>query len=354
MPDPEVISPMELFPPAAAEFRLSGLARWWFLFTGVILPVICFVLGYPEKPDWQSGEAVAYAELFLSHKGSLPFYPLLFYCIASMGLVVYRPQRFVRNALLRFGIYSGVVVSIGFFAVFSMTFSHAFNSRFWESYLFWAVLCTIVFGVILFFGSKSDTVAALSYLLIFLCIGAFPISIGFSLFFATPWAVASYATMSFFILRHRRKKGFQFSLAQLLGAVTWFGGYCAAWKVAYLNVLEEYAKLPTASPPGCYLCTAAARGHRRFVRSEECMAADGRKFRVNDQLRCLKAFEFLLLAVCPRLHWLCRRIYDRVGPELARTVEYPLLADAVYAVLKPLEWICRARFLRWCGIEKNT
>jgi hypothetical protein len=170
----------------------------------------------------------------------------------------------------------------------------------------------------------------------------FPASIAISFFLSTPWAVASYATMSFLLIRHRKEKGFQFTLAQLMGVVTWFGGYCAAWRVAYLIVLEEYAKLPAKAPQRCYLCTAAARGHRRWVRSEEFIAADGGKCRVNDQLRCFKAFELLLLAGSPRLHRLCRRVYDAVGPAMARAIMYPLFADIAYAALKPLEWFCRA------------
>jgi hypothetical protein len=174
--------------------------------------------------------------------------------------------------------------------------------------------------------------------IVLLCI---PYVIMLALLCSTPWAVASYAAMSYLVIRHRREKGFQFTLAQLLGVVTWFAAYCAAWRVAYLAVLEQYAQLPTEPPQGCYLCTATARGHRRFVKSEEYVTADGTVCGVNDQLRCFKAFELLFRTICPRLHRLCRRIYDAIGPTLARAIDHPLLADASYAALKPLEWLCR-------------
>ena len=108
-------------------------------------------------------------------------------------------------------------------------------------------------------------------------------------------------------------------------------------------VLDEYCRLPVNPPPsGCYLCTAAARGHRRWVRSEELRLPGGKTMHVNDQLRCFKAFELLLLVVCPKWHRLCRRIYDAIGPKLAAAINgRPLLADLTYSALKPAEWLCR-------------
>jgi hypothetical protein len=99
--------------------------------------------------------------------------------------------------------------------------------------------------------------------------------------------------------------------------------------------------LPTKPPPQCYLCTAAAWGHRRWVGSEEFVAPDGSTIRVSDQLRTFKAFELLLQTVCPRFHRLCRKIYDAIGPVLAATIRHPLATDAAYTLLKPAEWLCR-------------
>lgn len=101
-------------------------------------------------------------------------------------------------------------------------------------------------------------------------------------------------------------------------------------------MLEEYAKLPTA--PGCYIATAAARGHRRFVGARLYFAADGRRFAVNDQLCRLKCFELILAHCLPRAHRVCRGAYDRLGPPAAALLAHPLLADAAYLLLKPAEW----------------
>lgn len=34
-----------------------------------------------------------------------------------------------------------------------------------------------------------------------------------------------------------------------------------------------------------------------------------------------------------------RRVYDYIGPRLARRLVHPLLADAAYLLLKPFEWL---------------
>jgi hypothetical protein len=346
MPDQTTKSPEAV--PDAGEFSLSVLTKVLFIFAGVVLPAICFLLAYPERPEWQSGATGAYAKLYLSREGSLPFYPLLLYNMVSMSLLIGNPRRFVEKAWLRFGVYSGVIVALGYWGLFVLginendstpvfaTFMMAGILSFFGTAIPWAIL----FG--LYAAATKDKRAIwLSVAIAAIAVLCFKYVIFLSLLCSTPWAVASYATMSYLVIRHRREKGFQFSLAQLLGVVTWFAGYCAAWRVAYLAVLAEYAKLPTEPPQGCYLCTAAARGHRRFVKSEEYLTAAGTTCRVNDQLRCFKAFELLLKKICPRLHWLCRRVYDAVGPTLARAIDCPLLADTSYAAIKPLEWLCR-------------
>ena len=111
---------------------------------------------------------------------------------------------------------------------------------------------------------------------------------------------------------------------------------------SYLVMLQEYAKLPKTPPGNCYICTAAARGHRRLVRSEERLLPGGTVRRVNDQTRYFKAAELLLAAVSPGGHRLCRRIYDCLGPRLAALLIHPVVADVAYLSLKPLEWAVRA------------
>jgi hypothetical protein len=127
------------------------------------------------------------------------------------------------------------------------------------------------------------------------------------------------------------------TLPRGFGLTAWLAAYAAAWRFDILKMYELYAALPT-EPPNCYIATAAARGHPRFVQSWTVQRADGKSMQVNRQLQWLKCAELALVAVHPRLHSLLRRVYDVIGKRLARSIQNPLLADAAYLILKPWEW----------------
>jgi hypothetical protein len=349
MPTEETIS----LPDATTrpELRFSMTSRALFLFTGTILPIICFAIGYPDQPTWQSGEWSAFPRLVLSHKGSLPFYPFLIYNMTSMALIVFKSERFAANVWVRCGVYSGVVVALFFWGVFMLAFYPGTAKE-----LPWQILENIAYSLLGIFIPwiailflKYATPKYLNLILILLvpligiCIG-FPFIIVYILivvfFCSTPWAVASYTKMALNLLRWQRENRFRFTLAQLMGITTWFAGFFSAWRVSYLTVLEEYSKLPTTAPD-CYICTTAARGHKQWVHSEECIANNGDAFRVNNQMRYFKAFELLLLTINPNCHRLCRKVYDTIGPQLAGLLKNPILADIVFSTLKPAEWTCR-------------
>jgi hypothetical protein len=147
--------------------------------------------------------------------------------------------------------------------------------------------------------------------------------------------------MTVYVARHSGAERLRFSLAQLFGLLAWLAAYLGAWRTSFIWMLQEYARLPTTAPTGCYISTAAARGHRWLVRSEACVSRDGSVHRVNDQMRFLKAGELLLTSVSPSAHRACRWVYDRVGPLLAAALVHPVLADVAYLLLKPPEWLCR-------------
>ena len=191
-------------------------------------------------------------------------------------------------------------------------------------------------------------VAVVLEIIVVACIGepiVFPcivVSLVLCLLCSTPWAIASYAVMAVYVFRNSGVKRLQFSLAQLLAVVTWLAAYLGAWRTSFIWMLQEYAKLPTTPSEHCYVCTAAARGHRRLVGAEEYTAPDGTIHRVNDQMRYLKAAELLLASTSPPVHRVARRVYDRIGPILAAGLVHPLLGDVVYLSLKPPEWLSRA------------
>ena len=104
--------------PKPPELRFSYLIRALFLYTGVILPIICFAIGYPDRPVWQSGSLQAYCQLFLSREATLPLYPVLLYNMTCMALLIFAPGRFINKAWVRFGVYSGVPVALVYWAAF--------------------------------------------------------------------------------------------------------------------------------------------------------------------------------------------------------------------------------------------
>lgn len=342
--------------------RWSGPASAALMFTGVVLPIICFLISFPERPEWQSGNLQDYAQLLLAHKPASPLYPFLLYNMTCMTLLVCNPGRFVKSFVVRLGVYTGVLLALQYWLVFVIALGGtgpeelltvgfysllavvvpwaggwliALLFRKFGEVLFILIALLTVLGVILVWAlteaAVGDLLMAMVLIPCLLC-----------LFCAAPWAVASYTVMTIYALRNSGVKRMRFSLAQLLGVLTWLAAYLGAWRTSALLMLQQYAKLPTEQPEGCYVCTAAARGHRRLVGDEYHATASGRVYRVTDQMRYLKAAELLLAGISPPAHRVCRRAYDLIGPPLAAAMGHPLLADAAYLSLKPAEWLCRA------------
>ncbi|MEN1680481.1 MAG: DUF6688 family protein [Planctomycetota bacterium] len=151
-----------------------------------------------------------------------------------------------------------------------------------------------------------------------------------SMFFATPLALATYGWQTYRFVRSN-PGGWRVSLSSLMLIFTWLSANVAAWTFAYRRAVQDYATLPTEQPDGCFIASAAARGHRRVVGAD----ASG----VNRQLRTLKAGEVVLRQASPPLHRRCRWVYNRFAPPVARRLANPWLATAAYLALKPAEWI---------------
>lgn len=365
--DPSTTSPGDPSrPPLFLESRRRPGSKWsWparaaFMFTGVVLPIICFAISLPDPPEWQSGNLQDYAQLLLAHKPSVPLYPFLLYNMTCMTLLVFAPGRFVKSFVVRFGIYTGVLLAVQYWVVFVIALAGdanpfaAVSAAALYSSLAVFIPSLIACGLVLLLRRFGWTILGLIVTLVFVLSIALGIATGTpSLIFpflvfilclacSIPWAVACYGIMAIYVARHSGVKRFRFSLAQLLGVVTWLAAFLGACRTSVLWMLQEYAKLPTTPPEGCYVSTAAARGHCRLVGAEEYAAPSGKVYRVNDQMRYLKAAELLLAALSPPAHRTCRRVYDRIGPVLAARLAHPLLADAAYLSLKPAEWSCRA------------
>jgi hypothetical protein len=325
--------------------------------------LICFLIGYPLGPDWQSGALSAYAELLLMRRASIPWYPLLLYNMTCMTLMGADPVHFSRSFIVRFGIYSGVLVALQYWVLFGIAAGPGGNPA--ANLLGWSVVSAIAVSVVLGvgwlllyvwrkFGQRAVWVivglvglalAIATLLSAFADLGEAPfmpfflVMVG-NLYFSTAFALTSYAAMAIIILRCRQTERFRFSLLQLLGVFLWAGWYFGAWRISFRTMLEEYAALPTA-PSDCYVSSAAARGHGWLVRTGSYQTYGGGSQPANDQMRYLKAAELALASANPLCHRACRWVYDRCGRVLAAALIHPLLADLAYLTLKPAEWLAR-------------
>lgn len=121
-----------------------------------------------------------------------------------------------------------------------------------------------------------------------------------------------------------------------------FKGRAAAGFEVFSNTCDyTFSQLPIRfEQTNChYLCTVAARGHQQLVRPLRWGVRRGQPILVNRQLAIANAFEDLLTEQFPTLGRLARRTYDRLGLPVSRWIRTPLLADLIYVLMKPAEWL---------------
>ena len=117
------------------------------------------------------------------------------------------------------------------------------------------------------------------------------------------------------------------------GLPLWLASGFWSWKV--------FESLPDKAPQGCFVVTAASRGHANIVgpllEIEHC----GRKEFANRQLITLRRFELLWNQRAPHCHAMFRRGYNKLGPVIASKINSPITADVAYVALKPVEIVAR-------------
>jgi hypothetical protein len=122
------------------------------------------------------------------------------------------------------------------------------------------------------------------------------------------------------------------ALSLLFTAPLWIGSLI--WSKRIYDALPDQR-------PSCFVVTAASRGHPTLVGPFTEITHRGRSRRANGQLATFWRLEERWQAGEPASHRVFRRIYNRVGPLIARRVRHPLLADAVWLALKPAELLVR-------------
>ncbi len=102
--------------------------------------------------------------------------------------------------------------------------------------------------------------------------------------------------------------------------------------------------LPPPDPGGGhYLCTIASRGNKRLVKPIRKGIRDGRMIDVNRQLMIANAFEESLMWYFPLFHRGLRACYTKVARPLDKAVNYQVVSNLVFILMKPAEWF----FLIW-------
>lgn len=96
---------------------------------------------------------------------------------------------------------------------------------------------------------------------------------------------------------------------------------------------------PPKEYKGHYLCTVAAGGHKKVVKPLRLGTRHGTTIIVNRQLCVANAFEDYIQEKIPRFHKVIRGAYDKYGYPVSKHITTPLRADAVYILMKPLEWV---------------
>lgn len=119
-----------------------------------------------------------------------------------------------------------------------------------------------------------------------------------------------------------------------------FGSSVPFWLASWGLSRGIYDSLPDTMP-GCFVVTAASRGHEAVVGPLVPVTRRGRKIRVNQQLLVFWQFEAVWQQLFPASHRWFRSLYNRIGPIIARRLTSPWLADAAYLALKPCEWFAR-------------
>ncbi|MGL4343664.1 MAG: DUF6688 domain-containing protein [Cellulosilyticaceae bacterium] len=115
--------------------------------------------------------------------------------------------------------------------------------------------------------------------------------------------------------------------------------FIKAWTETSDWNLSQRIAPPNLTRGGHYLCTVAAGGHQEVVKPIRLGIRGGKPIVVNRQLCIANAFEQIIEERLPTLHGVIRRFYDAYGLPVSRMIRSPYVADLVYIVMKPLEWL---------------
>lgn len=352
--------------PGLTLYRFGPFARFICIFFGVMTAAGAFLMAEsgPDSflVDWQSGDFRHYVMMLLGAPAARPFYPFLLLSFGSLIALTVRPVEAARFTVVRIGVYTGVVLGVQYTLIL-------FGSMAGVVGLLIVVLVTFMaagpFLATLLFPRYARKwgwtkpkpkpqppqkwvrftlwAIGLSLAVVFVAGGGWVLTVILS----PIWFMLVYASLLVRLINSRaipssREAGWW---AWLIG---WLGSYAVAWGGSIAMAIDVYRSLPTQPPPDCYVCTAAARGHRRVVGAARIVTADGTVYFVNRQMRVLKASELAMAVTMPRMHRMLRVVYDCAGSRLASQLRWRWLADLAYLIMTPIEMLARTALRLVC------
>ncbi|MCO6042381.1 hypothetical protein NG895_00535 [Aeoliella sp. ICT_H6.2] len=327
----------------ARLFRYCFLILW-----GLVVPTAFLAASsiYGGMDLWQSGQFGTCCVLVFKARAMVWLYPLVAFSGCGLAYQTFRNRQTAAPLALKFAILSGAFIWFELWIAWCGATSHEFSPYLWSvltviaaplvGFLFLQPLIAIGILAIRVRNAMDliDNAPYVGVLLLFaVTLPWYGIYLVASIICAAPLALSAYVWASAEVITANRQR-WRISIAGILTIFVWLSVNFAAWRRAVLVAVEEYNRLPTEPPEPCFIITAAAQGHASLVGSRDV----GQSFRVTRQLQLLKALELLLHTTLPSFHRRLRRIYNRVGPAIARRIRFAWLADVVYLTLKPAEW----------------
>ena len=158
------------------------------------------------------------------------------------------------------------------------------------------------------------------------------------LFWIVPGSVCICYSLYTAILIKNRTWQWRDLLRSYAGLLTWAFSLLASIALKIPLAFDFYHKLADEPPEGCFVVTASAKGHPWIVGS---WLDTKTSQTVNQQLFNFYEFENWLKRRMPGFHRRLRRVYNTVGPVVARMIVFKWQADIVYWLLKPIEWLAK-------------
>ena len=333
----------------------------------VIIPAVCFTLSFTLVPECRTNRFENYIKLALSIKASPLFLPFVAFAVFAALAALFRPGYARREAWVHLGIAAGLVVSLQFtlhigicllyrnicrslplalmltiagytVSLLLLLLLKMVAQRLWH----WIRACRRPqsLGLLAIWGAVMGVLALIAFHKVReVACGFGGVSIMLALLFTCIFGAPICFLIFLQLARHiilPAVKTRRFSDTLGIPEVFCLAAYLGIWRLVVWRTAEAYAALP-ASCSGCFVVTAAARGHAAVVGSS-WRSMNGQPSVSNAQLRTFKCFEIAIATLAPGLHGRFRRVYNRLGPRVAARVSTPCRADVAYLLLKPLEY----------------